>query len=132
LISKTKAVKSIKVLDPNFGEHKRRAVHLGTVITKLGQCVSKTSKTLESFKKSTDSVQSAVDRAKEVQIKAQQNVIRKMKTQTKTLTSLGEVVLGFAQTVEEPLKSCKKCPNHCLFGLSKALPCKTRLSKCKK
>jgi len=127
--NKTQSVQSIKVLDSNFEDSKRKAVHLGAVLTKLGTYIGKTDKMLESFKKSKNDIKTEEEKAKKAEAAAQQKVLRKMKTQTKTLFSLCDIVLDFAGTINEPLKDCKHCKMHCLTGLTKDLPSKQQINK---
>jgi len=127
--NKTQSVKNIKVLDSNFEDSKRKAVHLGAVLTKLGTYIGKTDKMLESFKKSKNDIKTEEEKAKKAEAAAQQKVLRKMKTQTKTLFNLCDIVLDFAGTINEPLKDCKHCKMHCLTGLTKDLPSKQQINK---
>ena len=127
MISKTKAVKNVKMLDSNFEESKHKAVLLCDVLTKLGVYVNKTSKTLATFKKNKNSTKSEEQKQIEQQRKLQQKIVRKLKTETGTLFNLYDIVVEFVGAINEPLKTCKQCPKHCLFGLTKALPSKNQL-----
>ena len=84
---------------------------------------------MERWKQNERSTNSSQQRAKEHEIKHQQTIVRKLKTQTATLHNLKDVVYDLARAVKNPLNECKRCPKHCLFGLAKDLPSKAQLKK---